>query len=125
MKLLIASSLDTFRHDRVLLGLSIGILFLILIYVLYVAFSLSPTELQIATRYTAFGETQYYRTQWFYLMTFIGFGVVIAVSHIAILIKLKIRDLRNMAIGFGIMTIVLLLVLIAITRSVLGIAYLS
>ena len=125
MKSHLSHTIATFKGDRALIVLALSLIAIAAAYIIYVAVQLSPTELQVATRYTAFGETQYYRTRWYYLLTFIGFAVVLAISHIAIMVKLKNREMRGMAIAFGYLSLIILFILLSITRSVLGIAYLS
>lgn len=106
-----------------LISILIGILSVA--YVIYVGLSLSPTELQVATHYTAFGDTQYYRNKWYYLFTFIGLALVIAITHIALMAKLYDREMRPVAVMLGWLTVLLIAVLFIVTHSVLGIAYLS
>ncbi|MGK2896755.1 MAG: hypothetical protein ACSLEY_04115 [Candidatus Saccharimonadales bacterium] len=125
MKKQFLNSLQDLFKDKRLLGLSIVIIVIAIIYVLYVALSLGPTEQQIATRYSAFGDTHLYRNKWYYLLTFIVFAVVVAVSHIMLMLKLKERGIRSLGVGLGFLTIILLVILFFITRAVLGIAYLS
>lgn len=119
------TSLRALSTDRRMLTLSVIIVILAVTYVLYVAFSISPTEQQIATRFTAFGETQLYRNKWYYLLSFVVFAVLVAVSHIALMEKLRERNLRSLGLSLGVLTIIIFVLLFFITQSVLGIAYLS
>lgn len=105
--------------------LSLFIMAVGIAYIIYVSLSLSPTELQVATRYTAFGGTQYYRNKWFYLIGFIVFGLLITVLHIGTMLKLEARGMRPLAVSFGWLSILLMVILFLITFSVLGVAYLS
>lgn len=125
MKNIIIPSVKHLMQDRLLLLMSIGILLLISIYIVYVSFVISPTELQIATHYSAFGDTQYYRNKWYYLFNFIVFGVVVAFFHIGAMAKLREREMRPLAIALGGLTFIMILILFLLTHSVLGIAYLS
>ena len=113
------------QGDRSLLFLCGLLLLLGVLYAVFISISLSPTELQVATRYTAFGSTQYYRNEWFYLIGFVVFGLMMTVLHIGAVLKLKSRGMRPLAIAFGWLGVLLLGVLFFITLSVLGIAYLS
>lgn len=125
MKLAVFQSLSPFLKDRALLVLSLLLITMTVLYVAYTGLSIAPTELQVATRYTAFGDTQFYPSQWYYLVTFLAFAVIVTVGHIAIMVKLHSRNMRSLAVGVGALTLVLLVILFAITASVLGIAYLS
>lgn len=108
-----------------MLSLSVLIVALMIVYIVYVALSLQPTELQVATRYTAFGETQFYRNKWYYLLSFIGLAVVSVAAHLILMAKLNGRNMRPLAFGLGWLTLLLLAILFVVTRSVLGVAFLS
>lgn len=125
MKNTLTHFLKPILQDRPVLLLMLLIAFVGVAYVIYAALSLSPTELQIATKYTAFGDTQYYRNKWYYLLTFIGLAVVIVSTHTGLMAKLHAREMRSMAVAVGWLSVLLLAILFVITRSVLGIAYLS
>lgn len=106
-------------------GVTILISLLTLAYVTYVIFSLQPTALQVAVHYSAFGSTHFYREKWYYLISFAVFGVVMAISHIAIMIKLNKLELRPLGLAFGWLTIVTLGIATVLTHSVFGVAFLS
>lgn len=120
-------SLETvkkFLGDRTLLSLSMAVIILGLFYVIYIALSLEQSDLQVATRYTAFGETHFYRNKWYYLISFVVFGISLIGVHLALSVKLFDRGHRQLAAGFLALTLLLLIVGWIITRSVLGIAFL-
>jgi hypothetical protein len=125
MKETIFTSLKDLLSDRSLLMLCVSIIIFSIIYIGYVSLSLSPTELQIATRFSAFSDAQFYRNKWYYLLGFIGFGSLIAFLHVGLIAKLRSRGMRPVAVGFGVLTLLLLLVAFLWTYSVLDIAYLS
>lgn len=101
------------------------IVIITVLYTLYVGFSLSPSELQVATRFTSFGETQLYRNKWYYLISFIIVAVVMAVVHIGLMVKLNARNVRPMAVAFGWLTVLMLVILFIVTQRVLSSAFLS
>lgn len=111
--------------DRALLFMVATIVFLTIFYVLYVAFSLAPTDLQVATRYTSFGETGLYRSKWYYLIGFIIVAIAIAISHAGIMVKLAARGVRPMAVAFGWLTLGLIGIMFVVTWQVLSSAFLS
>lgn len=125
MKNAMTTTWDQLKGDRTLIILIGLITVLGLLYSVFVALSVSPTELQVATRYTAFGGTQYYRNKWYYLLSFILFGLVMTFVHISLVMKLKSRNMRSLAVSMGWLAIILLFILFLVTRSVLGVAYLS
>lgn len=121
----ITTPLKELLVDRPLLLLSIAILLLGITYILYVGFSLSPTELQIATRFSAFSDAQFYRNKWYYLISFVGFGALLSFVHVALIAKIKSRGMRPLAFAFGGVSIFMIILAFLWTYSVLDIAYLS
>ena len=125
MKTLALNSFKRIAADRVILIYLVLIIALAGAYITYVIFSLHPSELQIATHYTVFGQTNFYRNKWYYLISFVVFGGVLATAHVGIIIKLFFYDLRSFAIAFSWLTILVIAIAWAFTHSVLGIAFLS
>ena len=86
--------------NRYLTTLSIVLVLLAVAFIIYIALTVRPSDLQLVTHYTAFGVTHLYRDQWFYLLTFIGFAVLTAFFHIAVAIKIYITKGSPLAIMF-------------------------
>lgn len=105
--------------------LCLGILALTLAFIIYFSLRLSVRELQIATRFSDFGETQLYRNKWYYLLNFIGIIGVIAAAHIALMGKLLAREMRSFAVALGWLTVLIIIVGFLVTYSVFGVAYLT
>jgi hypothetical protein len=125
MKHIITTSLKQVLADRALALMCLGLLVVGIIYVAYVAFSLNPSDLQLATRYTSYGETHFYRNKWYYLTSFIVFGILFVIVHVGMIIKLYLNELRQLAFAFAWMSIIIAILAFVYTYSVLGIAYLS
>ena len=87
--------------NRYLTVLSIILVLLSVGLIIYIAATVHPSDLQLVTHYTAFGVTHLYRDQWFYLLSFIGFAVLVAFFHIAIAIKLYVAKGHPLAIMFA------------------------
>ncbi len=94
-------------------------------YIVYVAINLSASDLQLAVRYTSFGDTHFYRDKWWYLFSFIGFGILFLIAHIGLTVKFVAIDLKQLAYAFGWLSMIVLVLMFAYTYSVLGIAYLN
>jgi hypothetical protein len=122
MKQLLRTYWNTLTNDRTLFVQAILIVVIGILYLVYIGLSLAPTDLQIATRYTSFGGTQYYRNKWYYLLTFVLFGIAIVVSHLGLSVKLATREMRPLAVAFGWLSIIILGLLFFFTFSVLGVA---
>lgn len=125
MRHIIKSTLSQILADRTMLLLCAGVLLGGIIYIIYVAFNLSPSDLQLATRYTSFGETHFYREKWWYLLSFVGFGLLFIVAHIGMLAKLYVIGLRPLAYAFAWLSLIVLVLMFVYTYAVLGIAYLN
>lgn len=116
---------DTIRsliQDKPIFGLSISILVLALAFVVISSVMIQASDLQVVIHYSSFGETNFYRDRWYYLITFVGMGAIIALTHIGIMGKLLSLEKRRVAIVVGWMTIVLLVVAFLLTTSVLQVA---
>ena len=125
MKIAILSDIITkLAKDRFLMVLFGSFILLSIILCLYVGFSLHSFDIQIATRYTSFGATNYYRNQWYYLFTFLAFGLFALGLNTTIAIKLGLEDRIELAKLWLILSSGLVVVAIILVHSVLSIAYL-
>ncbi len=57
-------------------------------------------ELQIPVHYSAFSDAQFYRDQWFYLLNFAAFGLLVFVINSFVGLKLFSEKGRSMAVSF-------------------------
>jgi len=99
---------DTITHsfkelitNRYLTVLSAVTVFLAIAFVIYIGFVVRPSELQLVTHYTAYGVTHLYRDQWFYLLSFGAFAVIIALINIAMSLKVFLTKGHPLAIMFA------------------------
>lgn len=125
MKQRITSSLQTLAADRPLL-LVLGLfLFACVILLIYLAFSIHASELQVVVHYTAFGTTNFYRDKWYYLIGFALFVVIMAVVHIALSHKILLQKGHDLAIAFAWLGPVLVIITAATVYQVLKVASLT
>jgi hypothetical protein len=87
--------------NRYLTVLTIVTVVLMVAYVAYILITVRPSELQLVTHYSAYGVTHLYRDQWFYLLSFAAFGIMVAFLHIAIALKMYITKGHPLAIMFA------------------------
>lgn len=87
--------------NRYLATLSCVMVVLTIGYILYIAFTVHPSELQVVTHYTAYGVTHLYRDQWFYLLSFAVFAVFVTLLHIILAIKIFLTKGSPLAIMFA------------------------
>ena len=123
MKNNIIRSIKLILADRPITILLIGLVVVSLLYCLYVGLSLRPSDLQVAVHYTAYGETNFYREKWYYLLSFIGFGLIVATLNTAIAVKLYILERRQLALFFIWMSFLVLAIGWILTSSVLRVAF--
>jgi len=90
--------LITNRYLTILTGVT---LVLMVLFVAYILLAVRPSELQLVTHYTAYGVTHLYRNQWFYLLSFGAFAILIAFLHISIAIKIFMTKGHPLAIMFA------------------------
>lgn len=100
MKSIIKQSVKQLIADRYLLELVLIMALLSIAFAIIIGLSISPSEIQLVSHYSAFGPTNYYLDQWFYLLVFVLFEPVVAILHTIIAIKLLNIRGRSMAIMF-------------------------
>lgn len=124
MKTSIINSIKPILNDRLMVVSTILFVLVALAYCIFIAASLQPSDLQVAVHYTAFGETNFYRERWFYLMNFVAFGLVVGVVHTILSIKLYLQGRRPIALFFLWFSVFLILVALLLSRAVLNVAFL-
>jgi len=111
--------------DRALLVALVALTMIVVAYLVYVVVMINPSELQVVTRYTTFGITNFYRDQWYYLLGFAGFGLMNLVMVPILAVKLLRLDYRQYAILFVWLAVFIMVVAWATAQSVLRLAALS
>jgi hypothetical protein len=124
MKSNFITSLKLILADRLMTVLLLTFVLACISYCIYVGVSLRPSDLQVAVHYSAFGETSFYREKWYYLLSFIIFGLILAAVHSILIVKLYVQERRQIAILFTWFSFLLLLIAWIMTHSVLKVAFL-
>lgn len=124
MKATLLATLKRLLADRPMTGLVVALLLVGISYAIYVALALQPSDLQVATRYTAFGGTHFYRNKWYYLVSFVIFGIVVTGVHIALAMKLYSRGQRQFAVLMIAMSLLILVIAWITAHSILQVAFL-
>ncbi len=101
LKNTIVTSLKELIKNRYLTTLCIVMVLLSVAFLIYILVAVRPSELQLVTHYTAYGVTNLYRDQWFYLLSFGAFGVIAAVLHVALAIKTYVVKGQSLALFFA------------------------
>lgn len=93
------------------------------VYCLVLGLTVQPRDVQVYVRYTAFGEAHFYKSYWYYLVSFVVFGIIVAVSHIALMVKLHNLERRQTGLIIGYMAIIVLFVAGAYGLSIMRLAF--
>ena len=97
-------ALITNRYLTVLSGIVVLLALGLLVFILV---GVHPRDIQQVVHATTFGVTRLYVNQWYYLYSFAVFGLLVAVIHVALAIKLYVSKGHPLALlfawmGFGI-----------------------
>ncbi len=125
MKERIASSIQQLFADRALLLVSLLFLVGCTGLIISLALSIHPSDLQIVVHYTSFGNTNFYRDKWYYLLGFILFVLLMAVVHMVLVCKILAQKGRDLAIAFAWLSVVLVFIAAVTFYQVLKIASLT
>ena len=124
MKKTIITAIKTIATDRIMAVFIVLFILVCISYCIYVGVSLHPSDLQVAMHYTAYGETNFYRDKWYYILSFIVFGIITAVIHTTLTAKMYIQGRRPIAFLFLGLSFLLIFIAWAITWSIIKIAFL-
>lgn len=125
MKSSIVQFFKEISSDRQFMTVLVLLGFLGLVFSIFVAFNLRPSDLQVVTHYTAFGSTNFYRDKWYYLIGFVVFGLASVLLHGALACKLYRYKGRELAIPFVWLGIVMIILAAATVYQVLKVAALA
>lgn len=120
---IIKISLKATLNDRPyvsLIGLIIGTS---VIYCLVALLNIHPSDVVVYTRYTSFGEVHFYKDHWQYLLNFIAFGLIVAVAHTSMMVKLHNMGRRQTGLMVGWFGFAVLLVSFAYTLAIIGLGH--
>lgn len=118
---------DTIKQitaDRGYLGLYIGIIAALIVFIIYLTISIEARDIQVVTQYSAFGESHFYKARWYYLYSFIGLAVLTVIINGALMGKLLRYERRDIGLALGWLTVVFLVVAILIAHAVVQLAFL-
>ena len=115
--------LRTIAADRPFFAALIGVFVAGIIYMLVMGFTLQVRDVQVYVRYTAFGEAHFYKSYWYYLLSFVLFGALVMVVHIGLMVKLYSLQRRQTALFVGAAAVLVLLVAASYGLAVMHLAY--
>ena len=115
--------LRTIAADRPFFAALIGVFVAGIIYMLVMGFTLQVRDVQVDVRDTAFGEAHFYKSYWYYLLSFVLFGALVMVVHIGLMVKLYSLQRRQTALFVGAAAVLVLLVAASYGLAVMHLAY--
>ncbi len=120
----ISSAKEFLGQRRIILAL-IALFVASIIFVIYAGLNVHQTDLKVVTHYTAFGTTNFYRDQWYYLITFVLFGIIIAAGHSVIALKIYAIKGLELALSFIWISVIMICIAAVIVHQVLKVAALT
>ena len=124
MKQYASSYLKPILADRTYLFLLVGVLLTGLMLALFVILTVEPSDIQVVTQYSSFGQSHFYKDQWYYLYVFAGFGLLISTLHVSLMVKLYHLERRDIGVFFGWMSIMLCVIAARYAYEVMHLAFL-
>lgn len=122
-KELIQQAVKRVLSDRPFVLLAILLIAAAFVYSIIVALNIHPSDVTVYSRYTAFGEAHFYKSHWQYLLGFVAFGPIVALTHVALMVKLYAIERRQTAYLVGWLGVVILALSFLYTTAVIGLGY--
>ena len=111
-------------RDRTLVILTIITLIVGLILIASTLLQVRPTDVQVPVRFSAYGVTNLYRDKWYYLLSFLGMGLLL-IAQPAVTLKLLQEKGREFAVAFALGTVVVGVIGVMLTQALLRVVSIS
>jgi hypothetical protein len=118
-------SLSALLRDRTLLFVWVLVVILVIVIIILGAVYIRPSDLQLPVRYSSFGITNFFRDKWYYLVSFIIFGILVLIMHTGISVKLLAVKGRAFALGFLWLTVGMLVIAVVTIYALFRVVTLS
>ena len=122
MKQQILTHFQAIAKDKHLLIVLVVFLLLSVGLLVFLSVGINSSERQVAVHYTSYGTTNFYRDKWDYLLSFVGFVLVLAVAHSVIIFRLLQEKGRHLAVAFAWLGVIMLFIVLALMLQILKIA---
>lgn len=110
MKSEIIKSLLGILKNRTLVLFLVAMLILDIVCSIAVSMQITPSEITVYSRYTAFGQVHFYKYHWQYLLLFSGFFTLVTIIHGALMIKFYLLEKTTTAKAIGWCAFVIMLI---------------
>ena len=98
MKDTIKKSIKIVFSDRTVATLLIVNIVVAIVISIFLGSSIKHSEAQVITRYTTYGDANFYRSHWSSLLSYFALAFMIVFGHSALSVKLISLEKRNLAI---------------------------
>ena len=122
MKDIIKKSIKIVFSDRTVATLLIVNVVVAIVISIFLGSSIKHSEAQVITRYTAYGDANFYRSHWSSLFSYFALAFMIVFGHSALSVKLISLEKRSLAIFLLWLTLGILAILAILAYSIIKIA---
>lgn len=122
MKDTIKKSIKIVFSDRTVATLLIVNVVMAIVISIFLGSSIKHSEAQVITRYTAYGDANFYRSHWSSLFSYFALAFMIVFGHSALSVKLISLEKRSLAIFILWLTLGILAILAILAYSIIKIA---
>ena len=122
MKDTIKKSIKIVFSDRTVATLLIVNVVVAIVISIFLGSSIKHSEAQVITRYTTYGDANFYRNHWSSLFSYFALAFMIVFGHSALSVKLISLEKRSLAIFILWLTLGILAILAILAYSIIKIA---
>lgn len=122
MKVAFKESVKAIFKDKAVLSVIAALLVVSIATAIYFAIKLNASDLQVSVKYTVFGTENVYRAHWTYMLSFVGFSLVVGILHTVIIAKLHRLKGKRFAVFFGWCSVALLLFAWLLLSQIINVA---
>ena len=119
----ITTSLRRVTSERSVIVVFGILLLLCAVAAVYFGIRVRPSDIQVTTHYTSYGGVNFYTSQWWYALSFIGFFLMVAILHTTIGLKLLTLKGKQVAAGFGWFSVGLVVFAILTLTYIVNVAF--
>lgn len=119
------SIINAALRDRMLILTTMATVMLALVIIVVAILNIRPSDIQLPVRYSDYSDVILYRNKWYYLLSFIGFGLSILILQPLITLKLLQEKGRSVAVAFSSIGIMVALIGLLFTLAVFRVVSIS
>ena len=93
------------------------------VYCLAALLNIHPSDVVVYNRYTSYGEVHFYKDHWQYLLSFIAFGAIVTLAHVALMVKLHDMGRRHAGLLVGWLGFVIIALSFGYTLAIIGLGH--